>query len=189
MRKDYQRKYLRAPFRDEVLFSDEGFVFKGKGLNISQGGILLEHIGHIPVEGQNHFLVYLPEFPLFKNYSLAKILSFNRENFLGDLVRFSAEMVRKDHGLESCEEGVFRTRIAFEFTNIAKMNLIKLSKYIDTYSSNLIFLQLLLDSVSSDKDNLMKLRKVSSYLGYAPEEKLAILRKQIERDYKSLQWL
>jgi len=186
--KDYQRKYLRAPYWQEVLFTDEDYVFKGSGLNISEGGILLDKIGHIPTDEENHFLVYLPEYPKFKNYNLDKILNFNPEHFVGQTIRFSAALIRKGKSYHNLG-GVFLSQIAFETKHISKGDRLKLSRYIDTFSSNLIYMQVLLDQLNSDKDNILKLRKIASYLGHSYDEKISVLRVKIESQYKSLQWL
>lgn len=186
--KDYQRKFLRAPYGQEILFSDEGFVYKGKGMNISEGGILLDEIGHIPNDEENNFLAFLPEYPQFKNYSLEKILSFNSEHFTGQIIRFKAKLARRKNSRNHVE-GVFQSQIAFEMVDISKVNAMKLSRYIDVFASNLIYLQILLDNINSDKNNIIKFRRLASYLGHNSEDKISVLRVNIEHDYKSLQWL
>ena len=188
MKKTYQRKFLRAPYWQDILFADEGHVFKGKGLNISEGGILLDEIGHIPQDNENPFLVYLPEYPLFKNYSFDKVMTFNPEHFSGQIIRFKAKIIRRDQSLSN-SNGVFLSKIGFEMTELSKMDGMKLNKYIDTFSSNLIHLQILLDNINADKNNLLKFRKLASYLGHTYDEKLSVLRVDIENEYKSLQWL
>ena len=186
--RDYQRKYLRAPYWQYVLFLDKGHVFKGRGLNISEGGILLDEIGHLPEDEVNDFLVYLPEYPLFKNYNFEKIMNFNPEHFTGQSIRFKAKLVRRNNSSNHVN-GVFLSQIGFEMVEISKVNLMKLSHYIDVFSGNLIYLQVLLDNINSDKNNLLKFRKLASYLGHNYEEKLSVMRVNIEHEYKSLQWL
>ena len=188
MSKNYQRKHLRAPYWQHILFVDEGHVHKGKGLNISQGGLLLHEIGHLPKGGEVQFLIYLPEFPLFKNYNLEKVQSFNPDNFIGQTIRFSAKHITRGEKISETE-GVFMSKIAFEINQISKVDSMKLSRYVDNLSSNLIHLQVLLDNLNSDETNLLRLRKIASYFGHSFDEKISVLKHDIEHDYKSLQWL
>lgn len=184
----YQRKYLRAPYRGDVLFVDNDFVFKAKSLNISEGGLLLDNVGHFPDASELPFLVSLPLYPLFKNYTLDKIQSYSRELLEHSTIRFQAKMARKI-GIDTKVDGMFTSRIGLEIQEITDFDQAKISEYVDVFSSNLIYLQVLIDSINSDKNNLMKIRRLSSILGYAGNLKISYLRKIVEHDYKSLQWL
>lgn len=188
MSKDYQRKYLRAPYWHDILFADDGHVYRGRGVNISEGGILLDRIGHVPKDKENDFMIYLPEYPLFKNYNFDKVLQFNVENFTGQVIRLRASLVRGHESLGQVE-GVFLSKIGFEIVHLSKISEMVLTKYINTFASNLIYLQVLLDNIQAQKDNLSTFRRLASYLGYQSEEKISILRLKIEQDYKGLKWL
>ena len=68
--RDYQRKHLRAPYKEPVLYVDDNFVFKASTLNISEGGLLLDQIPHFPEdEDEVPIMLSLPQFPYFKNFS------------------------------------------------------------------------------------------------------------------------
>lgn len=184
----YQRRHLRAPFKQEIMFVDDKFVFKANTLNISEGGLLLDNIGHFPEKEDVPFLVMLPQLPYLKNYSYEKLKNFNQENFAAKSIRFKAKLVRKI-GIGSKVDAFFSTKIGLMITDISEFDRHKIKHYVDTFSSNLIFLQVLIDNISSDKINLEKVRRVSRLLGYSEREKISMLRKQVEIDYKSLQWL
>lgn len=184
----YQRKYLRAPFKENVLYVDDNFVFKANSLNISEGGMLLDKVGHFPENSELQFMVNLPQYPLFKNYTLERIQVYSTENLQFKTIRFQAKLVRKI-GVDSKVDGLFTSRIGLQITDIDHIDQEKISHYVDNFSSNLIFLQVLIDSINSDKNNIIKIRALSKILGYASDLKISYLRKIVEHDYKSLQWL
>ena len=68
----YQRRYLRAPYKHDILYVDQDFIHKGQALNISEGGMLLDRVGHFPETNEVLFMVKLPQFPLFKNCEVKK---------------------------------------------------------------------------------------------------------------------
>lgn len=184
----YQRRYLRAPYKKDILFAAEDFIFKARTVNISEGGLLLDQIGHFPEDDIIPFMVILPQFPLFKDYTLAKILSHDPTALEPKVVRFKAKMARKI-GLKSKVDGVFASQIGLQIKEISQFDQAKISAYVDVFASNLIYLQVLLDTMNSDENHLLKLRRISEYLGYEKDMKLALLRKTVQEDYRSLQWL
>lgn len=184
----YQRRYLRAPYRQEILYSSEDFIFKARAVNISEGGLLLDQISHFPEDNILAFMVILPQYPLFKDFTLAKIMAYDPTSMEPKIVRFKAKMARKI-GLETKIDGVFASQIGLQIKDVSQFDQAKISSYVDVFASNLIFLQVLLDSLHSHKSNLVKIRKVSEYLGYEKDMKLALLRKIVQEDYRSLQWL
>jgi len=184
----YQRKYLRAPFKNCVLYVSDDFVFKAYALNISEGGMLLDQVGHFPDNSVLTFMVNLPQFPQFKNFNLERMQTYSLESMAFKTVRFEARLVRKI-GVDTKVDGVFTSRIGLQFEEISPFDQAKISNYVDNFSSNLIYLQVLIDSINSDKNNVAKIRTLSKMLGYASDLKISYLRKIVEHDYKSLQWL
>ena len=79
--------------------------------------------------------------------------------------------------------------ICLQIKEISQFDQAKISTYVDVFASNLIYLQVLLDTMNSDENHLLKLRRISEYLGYEKDMKLALLRKTVQEDYRSLQWL
>lgn len=185
---DYQRKYLRAPYRREVLFQDKNFIFKAHTLNISEGGLLLEQTGHFPESEFVEFMIEVPEFPLFKNYTLEKLQVFTVENIHSRVIRFKAKMVRSVKN-ESSIDGMFASRIGISINDIKPNDQIKVLNYVENFSSNLIYLQVLIDSLTTDERQIKKIRLLAHVLGYDSKTKISYLRKVVEQDYKSLQWL
>src|SRR5690606_20841742 len=74
--RDYQRKFLRAPYRRQVLFGDREFVFKAHTLNISEGGLLLDQIPYFPESDSINLVLSLPQYPYFKNFDMYKLKTY-----------------------------------------------------------------------------------------------------------------
>lgn len=184
----YQRTYLRAPYKKDVLFVDEDFVFKAQTLNISEGGLLLDQVGYFPGEKTLNFMIEIPEFPLFKNFTLEKLQNFSHDNVVSRVIRLSAKMVRSTK-IDSVVDGAFASRIGLSIVDLKPTDQLKISNYVEKFSSNLVYLQVLIDSLTTDESQIKKIRLISEYLGYSNQMKVSYLRKLVEMDYKSLQWL
>lgn len=188
-KKDYQRTYLRAPYKEPVLYIDDDFVFKASTLNISEGGILLDQVPHFPEDLEAvPIMLSLPQYPYFKNFSLEKIQSFTKDLFPKKIVRLKCKMVRKI-GIQSEVDEVFVSRIGIKFTEVSPHVAKQIQEYVNVFSSNLIYLQVLIDSLHTDEKNLEKIRILSEILNYDANMKIATLHKTVQHDYKSLQWL
>tara|TARA_Y100000385_G_C12901016_1_gene554180 strand:- start:208 stop:783 length:576 start_codon:yes stop_codon:yes gene_type:complete len=185
----YQRTHLRAPYKEPVLFVDDNFVFKASTLNISEGGLLLDQIPHFPEdEDEVPILVSLPQFPYFKNFSLEKLQNFSSDIFPKKIVRVKAQMVRRI-GLESTMDEVFVSKVGLKFTDVSPQAQKQISDYVNVFASNLIHLQMLIDSIHASEKNLTKVRALSEILNYDLNIKVAQLYKEVQHDYRSLQWL
>jgi c-di-GMP-binding flagellar brake protein YcgR len=185
--RNYQRKYLRAPYKEPVLYQGDGFVFKAHTLNISQGGLLLDQIPFFPDMEVVPMMLSLPQHPYFKNFNLSKLESFNNDLFAKKIVRVNCQIVRKLE-IESVVDEVFTSRIGLKFIELDEQTEKKIIDYVNVFSSNLIYLQVLMDSLNADSQNLAKTRALSSILKYQEGIKISELRKQVMHDYKSLQW-
>lgn len=180
---------MRAPFKEPVLYTDQNFVFKARALNISEGGMLLDQVPHFPEEGgRASVMLSLPQYPHFKNFSLAKLLSFNREMFSKKTVRAVCEVVRKSGNLSEVDQ-VFSSRVGAKFCHIEPKAQKDIKDYVETFAGNLIYLQVLIDNIQTDEEGLAKTRALSRILHYDPDIKISQLRQEAARDYASLQWL
>lgn len=187
--RDYKRTHLRAPYKEHVLYLDDDFVFKAQTMNISEGGMLLDLIPHFPdEETEVPLMIPLPQYPYFKNFNLEKLKSFSPDMFATKVVRLKCKMVRK-FGIKSKVDHAFTSRVAVRFTEINPMEKKLIADYVNVFSSNLIYLQVLIDSMYADKSNLERIRLLSDILGYDIDCKVSQLRKDVQHDYISLQWL
>lgn len=185
--RSYQRKFLRAPYKEPVLYEGEGFIFKGHTLNISQGGMLLDQIPFFPDREVVPMMLSLPQYPYFKNFSLSKLENFNSDLFSKKVVRVKCKIVRKLE-VQSVVDEVLTSRIGVTFVELGEHIEKKIIDYVNVFSSNLIYLQVLIDSLNADSQNLAKIRALSKILKYEEGIKISELRKQVMHDYRSLQW-
>jgi hypothetical protein len=188
MKKNYQRKHLRAPFKDTVLYADGSFVLKARALNISEGGLLLDQLPSFPDEDEVALMVSLPQIPSLKNFSLLKMQTFSKELFQCQVVRARARMVRREE-LSQNLNNIFMARFGLQFVRISPKEQKLIDEYVTTFAANLIYLQTLIDSFNTDEETKVKTRTLAAILGYQETEKIAHLRALVGHDYRSLQWL
>lgn len=188
-KKNYQRTYLRAPYKESVLYIDDNFVFKATSLNISEGGLLLDQVPHFPEESEEvPLMISLPQFPYFKNFTVEKLQSFSIDIFPKKVVRLKCKMARKT-GVKSKVDEVFTSQIGLKFTEVDPLAQKLIQDYVNVFASNIIYLQVLIDSLHADEKNIDKIRLLSEILNYTPGLKISTLHKVVQHDYKSLQWL
>ena len=186
--KNYQRRHLRAPFKENVLYADSSYVLKAHALNISEGGILLDELPSFPETDDVPLMISLPQLPALKNFSLLKMQTFSKELFSRHVIRAKAKMVRREE-LSRNLDNIFRARFGLEFIRIAPNDQKAIEDYVTTFASNLIYLQTMIDSFNTDDETKLRARTLAKILGYQDIEKIATLRAQFTHDYKSLQWL
>lgn len=186
--KNYQRKHLRAPFKESVLYADGDYVFKASCLNISEGGILIDQMPGFPEKDDVSIMISIPQLPSLKNFSLLKMQTFSKELFGRHVIRVKAKMVRREQLAQSLDN-IFRSRFGLQFTKIEPLDQKHIEEYVLTFASNLIYLQTLIDSFNSDEETKVRARTLATILGYQDVERIAQLRALVTHDYKSLQWL
>ncbi len=186
--KNYQRKHLRAPFKESVLYADGDYVLKASALNISEGGLLLDQLPSFPETDEVPIMISLPQLPSLKNFSLLKMQTFARELFQHKVIRVKAKMVRREQ-LSQNLDNIFRSRIGLQFIRIDEIDQKHIEEYVTTFASNLIYLQTLIDSFNTDEETKVRARTLAQVLGYQDVERIAHLRALVTHDYKSLQWL
>lgn len=188
MIKSYQRRHLRAPFKESILYADGQYVLKAQSLNISEGGILLGELPSFPEKDEVPLMISIPQIPSLKNFSLLKMQTFSKELFSQRVIRAKARMVRREE-LSQNLDNIFRSRFGLEFINITPLDQKQIEDFVTTFSSNLIYLQTLIDSFNTDDETKIRVRTLAKILGYNDTDKIAHLRALVTHDYKSLQWL
>ncbi|HXH74916.1 MAG TPA: PilZ domain-containing protein [Bacteriovoracaceae bacterium] len=186
--KNYQRRHLRAPFKENVLYADGTYVFRARSLNLSEGGILLDQLPSFPASDDVPLMLSLPQMPYLKNFSLIKMQTFSKELFSRHVIRVSAKMVRREE-LSQNLDNIFRSRIGLQFVKLGAHEQKLIEEYVSTFSSNLIYLQTLIDSFNTDEETKVRARTLGKILGYTETDRIAHLRALVTHDYKSLQWL
>lgn len=187
MNKNYQRKHLRAPFRDTVLYADGDYVLKGRALNLSEGGVYMDEMPSFPEEDEVAIMFSLPQLPSLKNFSILKMQTFSKDLFEQKVIRARAVLARRDK-LSQSIDNIFRSRFGLQFVKILELDQHYIENYVETFAANLIYLQTLIDSFNTDEETKLRARMLAQILGYKETEKISHLRAAVTLDYKSLQW-
>lgn len=185
---NYQRRYLRAPYREEIVYSDGETVLKASTLNVSEDGLLIDFLPSFPTSDEVNIIFPLRALPVLKSMSSEKLQAFSLELVETNIIRARARMVRRDQ-LSQDLENIFKSRFGLNFTLISADDQKKIENYVSAFSSNLVYLQTLVDSYNTDEETRKRVRILAKILGYKGGEKISKLRIDITHDYKSLQWI
>jgi len=184
----FKRTSLRSPLKTFVLYENEGYAFKARTLNISEGGVLLCDLPIVPEINAIPLMFALPRFPEFSSLSQEAIKQFNADELNKDIFRTKARMVRTFEG-QSAVDKIFVTHIGCEFVKPTEENKALIANYVSTFAKNTIYLLNLFESMGKNPKNIELIRFVSELLGYDPNEKIAMLRLKVLHDYQSLESL
>lgn len=183
-----QRKFLRAPLKSTSLYVDEEHVFKAKVLNISEGGILLSELPHVPDINSLPIAINVIHYPRFQNMSLEDLKNIAIEELPRTILKTKVRMVRT-FGDQSNVEKVFINFIGCEFYNPPPEFKTVVFKYVETFAKNTVFLLSLFESLGNRSEQLETLRTVAHLLGYDKNMKIPLLRAKVLHDYQSLESL
>lgn len=183
----YQRRFLRAPLKEPMLFADGPYVLKARTLNISEDGLLIDELPSFPQENEVPLMISLPLIPHLKDVPTADLLSFSQERFERKIFRAKARIVRKVE-LSQNLENIFKSKFGLQFVRLQDGDRKVIESYVSNFSSNLVHLQTLIDSFNADESSRVRSRTMAEILGYE-EEKISQLRSVVAQDYQSLQWL
>ncbi len=184
MGKELKRHYLRAPLVREILYEDDGAVLKALTSNISEGGVLLENLPHMPEINLIPLVLDIPNYPpvsemLPSFFTHAKVESLERR-----IIRVRAKIVR-NFEKNNAIDAIFIPKVGCEFVKPTDEAAKVIFDYIKTFSKNIVYLLSLFES--GKRKDIELLRQVSSFLGYNGQEKLLILRQKVLHDYQSLE--
>ena len=188
MKKNYQRRHLRAPYKESILYADGSYVHIATGLNISEGGLLLDKLPNFPNSDEVPLMFCVPKLPLFKDHGLLQMQGFSKEELTSYVVRVKARMVRREQ-LSQSLDNLFRSRFGLEFIRITATDQKHIDNFVHSFCANLVHLQTLMDSFNKDEETKLRVRVLASILGYASNEKISHLRNLVVQDYRNLQWL
>jgi hypothetical protein len=183
-----QRKFLRAPLKSVCLYVDGEHVFKARILNISEGGILLSDLPHIPEINSLPLAIDLIQFPRLQNLTIEQLKALNVEELPRIIIKTKARMMRTFEGLRPVDR-IFVNFIGCEFFNAKPDFKIAVFKYVETFAKNTIYLLSLFESLGNRKEQLEVLRLVAHLLGYDSQMKVPLLRAKVLHDYQSLESL
>jgi hypothetical protein len=184
-KRQFKRRHLRAPLFTEFLYEDDGHVLKARINNISEGGVLLEALPHVPEINLMPLMLEVPSYPTFSNYGRERLLSVKKESIDSEILRVRAKMVRSFEA-QSAVDLIFVPKIGCEFVTPSPEFSEVIKSYVSTFSKNMIFLLNLFES-SSTKHQIDVIRHVADFLGYRRDEKISLLRQKVLHDYQSLE--
>lgn len=183
-----QRKFLRAPLKSICLYVDGEHVFKARVLNISEGGILLSELPHIPEINSLPLAIDLVAFPRLQNLNLDQLKSLNADEFERIILKTKGRMVRTFENQSNVDK-IFVNFIGCEFFNPTPDFKIAVFHYVETFAKNTVYLLSLFESLGNRTEQLELLRTVAHILGYDRRMKIPLLRAKVLHDYQSLESL
>ncbi len=192
MNSNFQRKFLReflrAPLKSEVLYIDGENVFSAKTTNISEGGILLNSLPHVPEVNAIPLILVIPEYPKLSLMDTAQVRELKIGLLEHKVIKVKAKMVRNFDG-KSAVEKILLKHIGCEFYPLSESNQKCVLDYVSTFAKNIVFLLSLFEANYQKKENLEFLKKVAEILGYDSKLSIPLLRQKVLHDYQSLESL
>jgi hypothetical protein len=183
-----KRKYIRAPLRSHCLYVDGDYVFRARTNNISEGGILLSELPHIPEINAIPLMILLTDFPRFQSCSFDDIKKMNIDEFPQKTIKLRAKLVRSFEG-ESNVDQVFRKFLGCEFITSTSQPMEAVKEYVETYTKNIVYLLSLFESMGNKTEQLEAIRNIAEFLGHDRRMKIPLLRAKVLHDYQSLESL
>ncbi len=183
-----QRQHLRAPLKSQALYVDGKHVFKARTLNISEGGVLLSELPHIPEINSLPLALNLIQYPRFQGMGLEELKQLSVDDFSRTILKTKMRMVRSFEN-QSNVDRVFINFIGCEFYNPTEDFRKSISNYVETFTKNTVYLLSLFESLGNRTEQLETLRMVAHLLGYDRRMKIPLLRAKVLHDYQSLESL
>lgn len=183
-----ERKFLRAPLKSTALYADGEHVFKASILNVSEGGILLSELPHIPEANTLSAAIGLIEYPRFQGMSADEISKLTVDDFPRKVLKIIIRIMRSFENQTNVDR-VFINYIGCEFAYPDSNIKHEIVQYIENYTKNLVYLLSLFESLGNKAEQLETLRTIAHLLGYDRRMKVPLLRAKILHDYQSLESL
>ena len=184
----FERKFLRAPLKSICLYVDGENVFKARTLNISQNGILLFELPHVPEITTIALAINLIKMPRLQTLVFDEVKALKEDQFDRTIIKLQAKMMRTFEGKSNVDK-VFINYIGLEFCNHDNERSNIIADYIEVFTKNTIYLLSLFESLGNRIEQLELLRTVAFLLGYDRRMKIPLLRAKVLHDYQSLESL
>lgn len=183
-----QRKFLRAPLKSTALYVDGEHVFKARILNVSEGGMLLSELPHIPEISSLPIAFNLINYPRFQGMAFDDLKQLSVDDFERTILKTKVRMARSFEN-QSNVDRVFINFIGCEFYNSTPELKSAISNYVESFTKNTVYLLSLFESLGNRVEQLEVLRTVAHLLGYDRRMKIPLLRAKVLHDYQSLESL
>lgn len=183
-----ERKFLRAPLKSTCLYIDGEYVFKARTINISQNGILLFELPHVPEDQNVSLALNISRMPRLQNLMLDQLKGLKEDEFERIIFKIKAKMMRTFEGQSNVDK-IFINYIGLEFCNQDDERSKVIADYIEVFSKNTVYLLSLFESLGNRTEQLELLRTVAFILGYDRRMKIPLLRAKVLHGYQSLESL
>lgn len=164
----------------------EDYVLKAQLLNISEGGLLLDHLPSVPPVRALPLMFSLIDYPELSLLHPEVLLHLEVGQLDKKVIRMKGRIVRSFEGFSEIDK-IFATKIGCEFVNPGLLEKQLISKYVSRYGRNLIYFLGLFEGRGQKADKVQLIRKTAGLLGYDSEEQIARLRMKALHDYQSLE--
>lgn len=188
MKQKFKRAFLRAPLKFNVLYIDDEYCLKAQILNISEGGLLLENLPHVPEVRAIPLMFPIPLFPELQQLEISELKNLKIDDIQKEIVKVKARVVRSFEGLSDVEK-IFVTKVGCEFVALSNQVQSSIANYVRTYAKNLIYFLGLFEGRAGRVDSKLLLPIVADLLGYDNESPVSLLRMKALHDYQSLESL
>jgi hypothetical protein len=182
-----KRKHCRAPMFTPVLADINGEVVKVRGVNISQGGVLLDYLPEkIPESFQ--ILFFLPRFPEFSKVDKKIMNMMNRHSLEHDFINVTVRHTRKGNIPKSFCHGYEFVNHDEDFDDIILKYTIQMVSNL-SYYLNLFEIH---DRNNKSEEGEQQIRSLAKILGHVDKNKtiaLSSLRARGLHDFQNLDQL
>ena len=180
-----QRKHLRAPLKSTALYVDGEHVFKARVLNVSEGGLLLSELPHIPEINLLPIAINLINYPRFQGMTLDEVKQLSVDDFSRVIIKTQVRMMRSYENQNKVDL-VFINFIGCLFYNPGPSFKIAILTYVETFAKNAVYLLSLFETLVARPEQAELLKTIAHLLGYDRRMKLPLLRSKVLHDYQSL---
>ncbi len=178
-----RRKEYRAPLRTYVLYQDLGYIFKARLLNISNTGLLLENLPHIPKDSHVHALVDIPRLPILEPLSDDDLFGLDYKGLSHKVFPVELEVVRKKQDRASVDEYFVQMGCIVSYKDPSSQKFVE--QYVKGFQTNFRYLEKEVKN-SSDDVGIKRIFKVAELLGYRKQQNIESLSRAIDHDSKGL---
>ena len=185
----FRRNFSRAPLSQSVLFESSKYIFTATSLNISGGGIFLNHLPFVPADNKISIMLNIPQIPSFKRIVEREELSHRLQFFNVKTIRVKVEIMRST--VENSTLGPFLGKgIGCKFLDLSAENLNIINRYVKGSSKNIKYLLRLFEEateldVNEREDSFKTLLYLAQILDHDKNTKPSLIRNKLLSDYQS----
>lgn len=184
----FRRQYLRAPLFSDVLYEDDFHVLKAKSLNISEGGVLIEQLPHVPEINLMPLMLAIVQTPQFSGMTRERLMAIRKEDLDRIPIRLKCRIVRSFEA-QSQVDMIFTSFIGCQFVSLPDNTQELIAKYVEVFAKNVVYLLGLFEGNVRGSENVHLIRHLADLLGYPADQKISILRQKVLHSYQSLESL